>query len=96
MCFRLFFAIFLLIVLFRLENVFCFFFNHENNESNENFKKYCVQFKLFSLPQDNAYDPDVKAKQFWIDKTVVNGQECLSFMDNGNGLTFETMYKMLR
>ncbi|XP_068602570.1 MORC family CW-type zinc finger protein 3a [Brachionichthys hirsutus] len=44
---------------------------------------------------DNAYDPDVNAKQFWIDKTVVQGQECLSFMDNGNGLDHKTMHKML-
>lgn len=45
---------------------------------------------------DNAYDPDVNAKQFWIDKTVVHGQDCLSFMDNGNGMDYETMHKMLR
>ncbi|XP_069389488.1 MORC family CW-type zinc finger protein 3a isoform X2 [Paralichthys olivaceus] len=44
---------------------------------------------------DNAYDPDVNAKQFWIDKTVIEKQECLSFMDNGNGLDHETMHKML-
>ncbi|XP_062287541.1 MORC family CW-type zinc finger protein 3a isoform X1 [Scomber scombrus] len=44
---------------------------------------------------DNAYDPDVLAKQFWIDKTVVSEEECLSFMDNGNGLDVETMHKML-
>ncbi|XP_070832539.1 MORC family CW-type zinc finger protein 3-like [Chaetodon trifascialis] len=44
---------------------------------------------------DNAFDPDVSARQLWIDKTVVNGQECLSFMDNGNGLDHETMHKML-
>ncbi|XP_029315454.1 MORC family CW-type zinc finger protein 3a isoform X2 [Cottoperca gobio] len=44
---------------------------------------------------DNAYDPDVSAKHFWIDKTVVKKQECLSFMDNGNGLDNETMHKML-
>ncbi|XP_067459824.1 MORC family CW-type zinc finger protein 3a isoform X1 [Thunnus thynnus] len=44
---------------------------------------------------DNAYDPDVSAKQFWIDKTMINKEECLSFMDNGNGLDHETMHKML-
>uniref|UniRef100_A0A096LUB2 DOP1 leucine zipper like protein B n=1 Tax=Poecilia formosa TaxID=48698 RepID=A0A096LUB2_POEFO len=43
----------------------------------------------------NAYDPDVSAKQFWIDKTMVKGEVCLSFMDNGNGLDHETMHKML-
>ncbi|XP_060944001.1 MORC family CW-type zinc finger protein 3-like [Limanda limanda] len=44
---------------------------------------------------DNAYDPDVNAKQFWIDKTVVDGQECLSFMDNGDGLNHDAIQKML-
>ncbi|XP_070770954.1 MORC family CW-type zinc finger protein 3a [Enoplosus armatus] len=44
---------------------------------------------------DNAYDPDVSAKHFWIDKTMVKGEECLSFMDNGNGLDHVAMRKML-
>ncbi|KAF7663057.1 hypothetical protein LDENG_00219530 [Lucifuga dentata] len=44
---------------------------------------------------DNAYDPDVNAKQFWIDKTVIKGKECLSFVDNGSGLDHEKMHKML-
>ncbi|XP_014029601.2 MORC family CW-type zinc finger protein 3 [Salmo salar] len=44
---------------------------------------------------DNAYDPDVNAKQFWIDKTQFKGQDCLIFMDNGNGLDYEKMHKML-
>ncbi|XP_053295210.1 MORC family CW-type zinc finger protein 3a isoform X1 [Pleuronectes platessa] len=44
---------------------------------------------------DNAYDPDVNAKQFWIDKTVVDGQECLSFMDNGDGLNDVAIQRML-
>lgn len=54
---------------------------------------YIVYVMFFA---DNAYDPDVNAKQLWIDKTIVNEQECLSFMDNGNGLNHETMHKMLR
>lgn len=44
---------------------------------------------------DNAYDPDVNAQHFWIDKTVVSKEECLSFMDDGNGLDYQTMHKML-
>ncbi|XP_038870456.1 MORC family CW-type zinc finger protein 3-like isoform X2 [Salvelinus namaycush] len=44
---------------------------------------------------DNAYDPDVNAKQFWIDKTQIKDQDCLIFMDNGNGLDYEKMHKML-
>uniref|UniRef100_A0A3B4A411 MORC family CW-type zinc finger 3b n=1 Tax=Periophthalmus magnuspinnatus TaxID=409849 RepID=A0A3B4A411_9GOBI len=44
---------------------------------------------------DNAYDPDVNAQHFWIDKTMVSQQECLSFMDDGNGLDYQTMHRML-
>ncbi|KAF4087301.1 hypothetical protein AMELA_G00094220 [Ameiurus melas] len=44
---------------------------------------------------DNAYDPDVSAKQFWIDKTAVKGQDCLIFMDNGKGMDYDKMHKML-
>ncbi|XP_063744000.1 MORC family CW-type zinc finger protein 3a isoform X2 [Eleginops maclovinus] len=44
---------------------------------------------------DNAYDPDVNAKQCWINKTVVQKKDCFSFMDNGNGLDNEKMHKML-
>ncbi|KAF4108979.1 hypothetical protein G5714_010052 [Onychostoma macrolepis] len=45
---------------------------------------------------DNAYDPDVSAKQFWIDRTTIRGQDCLTFMDNGAGMNYDKMYKMLR
>ncbi|XP_019384454.1 PREDICTED: MORC family CW-type zinc finger protein 3 isoform X1 [Crocodylus porosus] len=44
---------------------------------------------------DNAYDPDVNAKQIWIDKTVINDNVCLTFTDNGNGMTSEKLHKML-
>ncbi|NWH72984.1 MORC3 protein, partial [Piaya cayana] len=44
---------------------------------------------------DNAYDPDVSAKQIWIDKTVINDSICLTFTDNGNGMTAEKLHKML-
>ncbi|XP_059356130.1 MORC family CW-type zinc finger protein 3-like [Carassius carassius] len=44
---------------------------------------------------DNAYDPDVSAKQFWIDRTSIRGQDCLIFMDNGAGMNYDKMYKML-
>ncbi|XP_041857889.1 MORC family CW-type zinc finger protein 3a isoform X2 [Melanotaenia boesemani] len=44
---------------------------------------------------DNAYDPDVSAKQFWIDQTMVKEELCLTFTDNGNGLDHQTMHKML-
>ncbi|XP_004842456.1 MORC family CW-type zinc finger protein 3 isoform X2 [Heterocephalus glaber] len=44
---------------------------------------------------DNAYDPDVNAKQIWIDKTVINDRICLTFTDNGNGMTPDKLHKML-
>ncbi|XP_069886753.1 MORC family CW-type zinc finger protein 3 [Dipodomys merriami] len=44
---------------------------------------------------DNAYDPDVNAKQIWIDKTVINNRICLTFTDNGNGMTPDKLHKML-
>ncbi|KAF4075187.1 hypothetical protein AMELA_G00231580 [Ameiurus melas] len=44
---------------------------------------------------DNAYDPDVRAKQFWIDWTHIKNLDCLSFMDNGTGMTRAKLHKML-
>ncbi|NXK10109.1 MORC3 protein, partial [Herpetotheres cachinnans] len=44
---------------------------------------------------DNAYDPDVSAKQIWIDKTVISDNICLTFTDNGNGMNSEKLHKML-
>ncbi|XP_026997677.2 MORC family CW-type zinc finger protein 3-like [Tachysurus fulvidraco] len=44
---------------------------------------------------DNAYDPDVSAKHIWIDKTAIKDQDCLSFMDNGKGMDYDKMHKML-
>ncbi|KAI5621403.1 MORC family CW-type zinc finger protein 3 [Silurus asotus] len=44
---------------------------------------------------DNAYDPDVSAQHFWIDKTEFKGQDCLIFMDNGKGMDYDTMHQML-
>ncbi|XP_061483684.1 MORC family CW-type zinc finger protein 3 isoform X2 [Rhineura floridana] len=44
---------------------------------------------------DNAYDPDVNAKQMWIDKTVINENISLTFMDNGNGMNADKLHKML-
>uniref|UniRef100_UPI00398F80F8 MORC family CW-type zinc finger protein 3-like n=1 Tax=Pristiophorus japonicus TaxID=55135 RepID=UPI00398F80F8 len=44
---------------------------------------------------DNAYDPDVNAKQMWIDKTVIKQQICLTFADNGQGMNEGKLHKML-
>lgn len=45
---------------------------------------------------DNAYDPDVNAKQLWIDKTTIKGHICLIFLDNGQGMNHDKLHKMLR
>lgn len=53
-------------------------------------------FRKFCSLVDNAYDPDVKASQLWIDKLHLRGKTCLTFSDNGNGMTPEKLHKMLR
>ncbi|KAB5576850.1 hypothetical protein PHYPO_G00203260, partial [Pangasianodon hypophthalmus] len=52
-------------------------------------------FSAVAQLSDNAYDPDVSAKRFWIDKTVVKDQDCLIFMDNGKGVDYDEMHKVL-
>ncbi|KAL5264781.1 hypothetical protein ACHWQZ_G005748 [Mnemiopsis leidyi] len=44
---------------------------------------------------DNAYDPDVNATQLKIDIVDVEGLKCLTFLDNGAGMSPHTLYKML-
>ncbi|XP_078513005.1 MORC family CW-type zinc finger protein 3 isoform X2 [Lissotriton helveticus] len=44
---------------------------------------------------DNAYDPDVNAKQIWIDKTVIRHNMCMTFTDNGSGMNQDKLHKML-
>ncbi|XP_072451231.1 MORC family CW-type zinc finger protein 4 isoform X2 [Chiloscyllium punctatum] len=45
---------------------------------------------------DNACDPGVCAKQMWIDVTKIKNELCLTFTDNGNGMTPIKLHKMLR
>lgn len=52
--------------------------------------------KCVFLFKDNAYDPDVSASELWIDKRCINNTECLTFVDNGNGMNHDKLYKMLR
>lgn len=58
--------------------------------------KYRIRTSQNLCLPDNAYDPDVNAKQIWIDKTVINDRICLTFTDNGNGMTADKLHKMLR
>ncbi|MBN3322946.1 MORC4 protein, partial [Atractosteus spatula] len=48
-----------------------------------------------SLLADNACDPGVTAKQIWIDVVNVKDELCLTFTDNGSGMTPSKLHKML-
>ncbi|XP_061092202.1 MORC family CW-type zinc finger protein 3-like isoform X1 [Conger conger] len=52
-------------------------------------------FGAFAELIDNAYDPDVNAKQQWIDSTQIRTMDCLIFSDNGAGLDYNNMLKMM-
>ncbi|CAL8390351.1 unnamed protein product [Gadus morhua 'NCC'] len=64
-----------------------------------NSTRHTGPFSAIAELIDNAYDPDVNAKQIWIDKTQINNKgkdiECLTFRDDGNGLSRDLMYQML-
>lgn len=55
-----------------------------------------IALQILPYTADNAYDPDVKASQLWIDKIRIWGKDCLTFTDNGNGLPPDKLHKMLR
>ncbi|XP_053397343.1 MORC family CW-type zinc finger protein 3-like isoform X2 [Mercenaria mercenaria] len=44
---------------------------------------------------DNACDTDVRARDLWIDQETINGTPCLTFLDNGGGMTPDKLNKML-
>ncbi|KAH0624843.1 hypothetical protein JD844_032692 [Phrynosoma platyrhinos] len=69
--------------------VLCPKFLHTNSTS------HTWPFSAVAELIDNAYDPDVNAKQMWIDKTIINENICLIFMDNGNGMNADKLHKML-
>ncbi|KAG7453981.1 hypothetical protein MATL_G00264170 [Megalops atlanticus] len=64
-------------------------FLHANSTS------HTWSFGAFAELIDNAYDPDVKATKLWIDWTRIQDLDCLIFMDNGAGMNYEKMHKML-
>ena len=56
-----------------------------------------AELTVFSLVYpDNASDPGVTAKQVWVDVVQEEGHLCLSFTDNGSGMTPNKLHKMLR
>ncbi|XP_076857732.1 MORC family CW-type zinc finger protein 3a isoform X3 [Brachyhypopomus gauderio] len=65
------------------------------NYLHSNSTSHTWPFSAIAELIDNAYDPDANAKLFWIDKTVIKGHDCLTFMDNGAGMDYDKMHKML-
>ena len=55
-----------------------------------------TQGAITVMRADNAYDPDVSASELNIDKEVIGGKPCLVFTDNGAGMDFDHLEKMLR
>nr|XP_040031484.1 MORC family CW-type zinc finger protein 3 isoform X2 [Gasterosteus aculeatus aculeatus] len=62
---------------------------------NSNSTSHTWPFSAVSELIDNASDPGVSAKQIWIDVVDEDGQLCLTFTDNGSGMTPNKLHKML-
>ncbi|XP_070818660.1 MORC family CW-type zinc finger protein 3 [Chaetodon trifascialis] len=62
---------------------------------NSNSTSHTWPFSAVAELIDNASDPGVSAKQFWIDVVEEAGHLCLTFTDNGNGMTPNKLHKML-
>ncbi|XP_056295139.1 MORC family CW-type zinc finger protein 3 isoform X2 [Pseudoliparis swirei] len=62
---------------------------------NSNSTSHTWAFSAVAELIDNASDPGVTAKQIWIDVVDEAGQLCLTFTDNGSGMTPNKLHKML-
>ncbi|XP_035768795.1 MORC family CW-type zinc finger protein 3 [Neolamprologus brichardi] len=62
---------------------------------NSNSTSHTWPFSAVAELIDNASDPGVCAKQFWIDVVHETDHLCLSFIDNGSGMTPNKLHKML-
>ncbi|XP_067103959.1 MORC family CW-type zinc finger protein 3 isoform X1 [Osmerus mordax] len=62
---------------------------------NSNSTSHTWPFSAVAELIDNASDPGVTAKQIWIDVVEVEGHLCLTFTDNGSGMTPNKLHKML-
>nr|XP_043896465.1 MORC family CW-type zinc finger protein 3-like isoform X4 [Solea senegalensis] len=62
---------------------------------NSNSTSHTWPFSAVAELIDNASDPGVYAKQIWIDVIDEAGHPCLTFMDNGSGMTPNKLHKML-
>ncbi|KAM6953332.1 uncharacterized protein FYW47_013955 [Aplochiton taeniatus] len=62
---------------------------------NSNSTSHTWPFSAVAELIDNASDPGVTAKQIWIDVGEEEDQLCLTFTDNGSGMTPSKLHKML-
>ncbi|KAG8003997.1 Phosphoethanolamine N-methyltransferase 3 [Nibea albiflora] len=62
---------------------------------NSNSTSHTWPFSAVAELIDNASDPGVSAKQIWIDVAEEGGYHCLTFTDNGSGMTPNKLHKML-
>ncbi|XP_059201447.1 MORC family CW-type zinc finger protein 3 [Centropristis striata] len=62
---------------------------------NSNSTSHTWPFSAVAELIDNASDPGVSAKQIWIDVVDDAGQLCITFTDNGSGMTPNKLHKML-
>nr|XP_046181150.1 MORC family CW-type zinc finger protein 3-like isoform X2 [Oncorhynchus gorbuscha] len=62
---------------------------------NSNSTSHTWPFSAVAELIDNASDPGVTARQIWIDVVEEQQQLCLTFTDNGSGMTPNKLHKML-
>ncbi|XP_023263071.1 MORC family CW-type zinc finger protein 3-like [Seriola lalandi dorsalis] len=62
---------------------------------NSNSTSHTWPFSAVAELIDNASDPGVSAKQIWIDVVDEAGHHCITFTDNGSGMTPNKLHKML-
>lgn len=62
---------------------------------NSNSTSHTWPFSAIAELIDNAADPGVFAKQIWINIHEEAGQLCMTFTDNGSGMTPNKLHKML-
>ncbi|XP_034546595.1 MORC family CW-type zinc finger protein 3 isoform X2 [Notolabrus celidotus] len=62
---------------------------------NSNSTSHTWPFSAVAELIDNASDPGVLAKQIWIDVAEESSLLCLTFTDNGSGMTPNKLHKML-
>jgi sensor histidine kinase regulating citrate/malate metabolism len=65
----------------------------ESNSTSHNWP-----FSAVAELIDNAYDPDVNARELRIELKpfTVAGMYCFTFTDDGNGMNADSLHKMLR